>query len=67
LAPAGAANRQTHKQARIFHRAIAVSRLRFIEGAGHMLNMDQPDRFNAELKDFLTASDHRESGHERSE
>jgi hypothetical protein len=32
-----------------------------------MLNMDQPDRFNAELKDFLTASDHRESGHERSE
>ena len=33
--------------------AALVGRLEVFEGAGHFLTLDQPDRFNAVLEDFL--------------
>ena len=35
------------------HKRIAGSRLEVMENAGHVLFLDQPDRFNALLTDFL--------------
>jgi pimeloyl-ACP methyl ester carboxylesterase len=35
------------------HRAIAGSRLEIIEGAGHVSNIEQPEKFNRALGSFL--------------
>ena len=38
--------------ARQFHDAIPGARLAVIPAAGHVINMEQPERFNAEVRDF---------------
>jgi pimeloyl-ACP methyl ester carboxylesterase len=40
------------------HLAASVpgSRLEVFEGAAHMLNLEQPERFNRVLREFLDAS-----------
>lgn len=40
-------------EAEAMHRAIRGSRLRVIEGAGHLSNLEQPRMFNAALSEFL--------------
>lgn len=40
--------------------SIPGARLRVIEGAGHVSNMEQPERFNAEVRGFVLAADRRE-------
>ena len=49
----GALNKQTHQQARHMQECISESHLVSIEGAGHMLNWDNPEQFNRELLEFL--------------
>src|SRR5439155_1091062 len=41
--------------ARTMHEAIPGSRLVIIPEAGHVSNLEQPERFNAALRDFLQA------------
>ena len=41
--------------ARDLHAAIPGSRLAIVEGAGHQVNVEAPERFNAELRAFLSA------------
>lgn len=40
-------------EAELMHRAIAGSRLEIIEGAGHVSNIEQPEKFNRALGSFL--------------
>jgi len=42
--------------AQAMHSAIAGSKLVVIPGAGHILNIEAPERFNAEVRRFLRAS-----------
>ena len=37
------------------HEQIPGSRLRILPGAGHMANLEAPDRFNAEVREFLSS------------
>jgi pimeloyl-ACP methyl ester carboxylesterase len=37
------------------HEKIPGSRLRVLPGVGHAANMEAPDRFNAEVREFLNA------------
>ncbi|MDQ3821466.1 MAG: alpha/beta hydrolase [Acidobacteriota bacterium] len=39
--------------AELMHREIRGSRLRIIDGASHLSNLEQPDQFNHAVKDFL--------------
>jgi pimeloyl-ACP methyl ester carboxylesterase len=39
--------------AELMHREIAGSRLEVIKGAGHVLNLEEPDKFNTTLLTFL--------------
>jgi 3-oxoadipate enol-lactonase len=43
--------------AELMHREIAGSRLEIIKGAGHVLNLEKPEEFNAAVASFLNASD----------
>jgi len=43
--------------AHTLNRQIAESRLLVYENTGHMVNMEQPDRFNADLSEFLKEVD----------
>ncbi|MDQ3473212.1 MAG: alpha/beta hydrolase, partial [Acidobacteriota bacterium] len=43
--------------AELMHREIAGSRLEIIKGAGHVLNLEKPEDFNAIVTSFLDASD----------
>ena len=45
--------------AELMHREIAGSRLEIIKGAGHVLNLEKPEEFNAAVVSFLNASDSR--------
>jgi pimeloyl-ACP methyl ester carboxylesterase len=46
--------KQTHNQGRNMARWIPDARFRVVEGAGHMLNWDQPEQFNTEVLTFLS-------------
>jgi pimeloyl-ACP methyl ester carboxylesterase len=37
------------------HRRIPGSRLRILPGVGHAANLEAPDRFNAEVREFLSS------------
>jgi 3-oxoadipate enol-lactonase len=37
--------------------SVPGARLEVFEGAAHMINLEQPDRFNRVLREFLTAAD----------
>lgn len=39
---------------KLVHERIPTSKLSVIPGAGHFSNLDQPDRFNAEVLGFLS-------------
>lgn len=41
----------------LMHREIAGSRLEIIEGAGHVVNLEKPEEFNASVASFLNSSD----------
>jgi pimeloyl-ACP methyl ester carboxylesterase len=41
------------KDSELMHREISDSRLKIIEGAGHVSNLEQPDEFNQEVVNFL--------------
>jgi pimeloyl-ACP methyl ester carboxylesterase len=43
-------------EAREIVSAAANGRLEIFEGAGHFTNLDQPDRFNEFLQEFLRAA-----------
>ena len=45
--------KQTHKQGRNMASLVPEARFRMVEGAGHMLNWDQPEQFNAAVLTFL--------------
>ncbi|CAN5794509.1 alpha/beta hydrolase [soil metagenome] len=48
----GELNKQTHRQAQVMNRRIHNSELVFVQNAGHMLNWDNPERFNRALLGF---------------
>jgi 3-oxoadipate enol-lactonase len=56
---AGAADRLFLPLARLLHDKIPNSRLSVYEGVGHMVNLEAPERFNAEVKVFVETIDHR--------
>jgi pimeloyl-ACP methyl ester carboxylesterase len=43
----------TQESMRHFAAAVPGSRIETFEGAAHMINLEQPDRFNAVLREFL--------------
>lgn len=45
-----------HKMAGLWQREPGKSEFRIIPGAGHCANMDQPELFNAMVKDFFEKS-----------
>jgi 3-oxoadipate enol-lactonase len=49
----GGENRQTHAQGREMARLIPNAAFASIQGAGHLLNMDQPEAFNQAVGGFL--------------
>ncbi len=53
LVVVGQKNKQTHRQAIVFNNMIPDSRLVYIENAGHMLNMDNHEQFNKQVKKFI--------------
>jgi 3-oxoadipate enol-lactonase len=55
---AGAADRLFLPLARLLHDKIPNSRLSIYEGVGHMVNLEAPERFNRELKEFLERNAH---------
>lgn len=49
----GGADRVFVRLAKLLHEKIPNSRLSVYEGIGHMVNLEAPERFNQELKQFL--------------
>lgn len=62
LVLAGARNRPTHAQARTFVKEMQDAELVMIPGAGHLVNLDQAQAFNAALVEFLQAARTRREG-----
>jgi pimeloyl-ACP methyl ester carboxylesterase len=50
----GAADRFFRRDERLYLRALRSGRVRLIEGAAHMANLDQPEAYTQALRDFAT-------------
>jgi len=50
----GAADRFFRRDERLYLRALRSGRVRLIEGAAHMANLDQPEEYTQALRDFAT-------------
>jgi pimeloyl-ACP methyl ester carboxylesterase len=50
----GAADRFFRRDERLYLRALRAGRVRLIEGAAHMANLDQPEAYTQALRDFAT-------------
>lgn len=55
LIMAGEKNKQTHQQAKVMKSLIPEAELVYIDLAGHMVNMDNPEAFNNAVLRFLQA------------
>lgn len=53
-------SRSPLSNAEMIRESIPGARFVVIEGAGHVSNMEQPERFNAEVRGFVLAADRRE-------